>query len=99
MGNTCFLNFSVILIFLNTRVKLKLMQNTPLSNLRPGETGIVVQIAGGHGVRQKLALRGIKEGSWLRVISSRGPVVVESNGGQIAVGRGMAQKIIVEVIG
>ncbi len=70
-----------------------------LTDLRPGEIGVVIQIAGGHGMRQKLALRGIKEGSWLRIISSsRGPVVVESNGGQVAMGRGMAQKVIVEVI-
>ncbi|HDI12523.1 MAG: ferrous iron transport protein A [Hadesarchaea archaeon] len=70
-----------------------------LTNLKPGEKGVVIQVAGGHGMRQKLALRGIKEGSWLRMISSLGgPVIVESNGSQIAMGRGMAQKIIVEAI-
>lgn len=70
-----------------------------LTSLKPRETGVVIQIVGGQGMKQKLALRGIKEGSWLRMISSsRGPVVVESNGGQIAMGRGMAQKIIVDAI-
>ncbi|HID60792.1 MAG TPA: ferrous iron transport protein A [Hadesarchaea archaeon] len=70
-----------------------------LTSLKPRETGVVIQIVGGQGMKQKLALRGIKEGSWLRMISSsRGPVVVESNGGQIAMGRGMAQKIIVDGI-
>lgn len=76
-----------------------------LTSLKPGEIGVVIQIAGGHGMRQKLALRGIKEGSWLRMISSsRGPVVVEcsegleSSGSQVALGRGMAQKIIVGAI-
>jgi len=70
-----------------------------LTDLRPGEIGIVIQIAGGHGMKQKLALRGIREGSWLRMVSSsRGPVVVESNGSQIAMGRGMAERIIVGAI-
>jgi ferrous iron transport protein A len=68
----------------------------PLIDLRPEEMGVVVQIMGGRGLRQRLALRGIKEGVLVRVISSsRGPVVTESCGGQIAMGRGMARKIIV----
>jgi len=70
-----------------------------LTDLGPGEIGVVVQVMGGHGLRQKLALRGIKEGSWLRMVSSsRGPVVVESGESQIALGRGMAQKVIVGAI-
>lgn len=70
-----------------------------LIDLRCGEMGIVVQIVGGHGLRQKLALRGIKKGSWLRMVSSlRGPVVVESGGSQVAMGRGMAQKVVVGII-
>lgn len=71
-----------------------------MSDLKPGEAGVVIQIAGGQGLRQKLALRGIKEGCHLRVISSSsGPLVVESNGLQVAMGRGMARKVIVEPIG
>lgn len=57
---------------------------------------MVVQVVGGHGLQQKLALRGIKEGSWVRMISnSIGPVVVESGGTQVALGRGMAGRIMV----
>ncbi len=67
-----------------------------LTYLRPGETGVVAQIMGGHGLRQKLALRGIKEGSRVRMISSSiGPVVVECGGSQVALGRGMARRIMV----
>ncbi len=70
-----------------------------LTELKTGEIGVVIQVAGGYGLRQKLALRGIKEGSWLRMVSSSGgPVVVESRGSQIALGRGMAQKVVVGVI-
>lgn len=67
-----------------------------LTYLRPGETGVVVQIMGGHGLQQKLALRGIKKGSWVRMVSSSiGPVVVECGGAQVALGRGMARRIMV----
>jgi len=67
-----------------------------LTELRLGETGVVTQVAGGYGLRRKLALMGIKEGSWVRMISrSGGPVVVECGGSQIAIGRGMARRIMV----
>jgi ferrous iron transport protein A len=70
-----------------------------LTELGPREIGIVVQVAGGHGLRQKLALGGIKKGSWSRLVSSsKGPIIVERGGGQIAIGRGTAQKVVVGVI-
>jgi len=70
----------------------------PLVCLGPSEVGVVVEIAGGRGLRQKLALHGIREGTHLRVIASppTGPVLVDVSGCQVAVGRGMAQKIFVE---
>ena len=71
-----------------------------LSDPKPGEGGVIIQLVGGQGLRQKLALRGIKAGCYLRVVSSSsGPLVVESNGLQIAMGRGMARKVIVKPIG
>ena len=67
-----------------------------LTDLKTEETAVVSQIIGGYGLRRKLALRGIKEGSPVRMISnSLGPVVVECCGYQIALGRGMARRIIV----
>lgn len=67
-----------------------------LTELRLGEMAVVTQVAGGYGLRRKLALRGVKEGSWVRMISSSGgPVVVECGGGQMAIGRGMARRIMV----
>lgn len=65
-----------------------------LTDLQPGETGIVLQLNCGHGAKRKLTSRGIKNGSRVRMISgSRGPVVVECGGSQMAVGRGMAKKV------
>ena len=70
----------------------------PLSLLKPGEVGRVIAVEGGHGIRQKLFLRGLFEGSVVRVISCYGPVTVEVDRNTVSIGRGMAQKIIVRRI-
>ncbi|MCD6093685.1 MAG: FeoA domain-containing protein [Candidatus Omnitrophica bacterium] len=68
-----------------------------LINLKPGEWARVTAIQGGRGVRQRLSLRGIQEGSTLKVISSaQGPVVLEVKRNIVVIGRGMAAKVIVE---
>jgi Fe2+ transport system protein A len=67
-----------------------------LGQLGIGEIARIVAIGGGRGLRQKLYLRGLFEGKMLRVISNYGPVTVEVERNIIAIGRGMAQKIIVE---
>jgi len=64
-----------------------------LSQLKPGDLAKITAIEGGYGLRQKLSLRGISEGSFLRVISNQGPVTVEVDRNTICVGRGMARKI------
>ncbi len=66
-----------------------------LSQLKVGKTGEITTIEGGKGLKQKLLLRGLSEGKMLRVISNYGPVTIELDGGVVAIGRGMAQKIIV----
>jgi len=68
-----------------------------LIDLKPGENATVVRIEGGRGIRQKLYLRGILEGSLIRVISCNpGPVVLEVDRNTVAIGKGMAKKIMVE---
>lgn len=66
-----------------------------LAQLRTGETATIVSIEGGRGLRQKLLLRGLFEGKVIRVVSNYGPVTVEVDRNVVAVGRGMANKIIV----
>ena len=66
-----------------------------LSQLKPGEQGRVIVIEGGRGIRQRLFLRGLFEGSVVRMISCYGPVTVEVDRNTVSIGRGMAQKIIV----
>jgi ferrous iron transport protein A len=70
-----------------------------LIRVKAGEDRRVVRIVGGFGVIRKLNLLGIKEGKTIRKVSSqpmRGPVVIEVGGSQVAIGHGMARRIIVE---
>ena len=64
-----------------------------LDELKPGELARVIAVEGGYGLRQRLSLRGISEGSFLRVISNQGPVTVEVDRNTVSIGRGMACKI------
>lgn len=66
-----------------------------LTQLRIGEKARIMAIEGGRGLKQKLFLRGLIEGKVIRVVSNYGPVIVEINGNIVAIGRGMARKIIV----
>jgi len=71
-----------------------------LTEMRTGQTGIVVGVLGGHGLIQRLDALGIRQGKKVTKLSStlfRGPVMLRVNNTQVAVGFGMARKIIVEV--
>lgn len=67
-----------------------------LSQLGISEMARITAIQGGRGLRQKLLLRGLFEGKVVRVVSNYGPVTVEADRSVVAIGRGMAQKIVVE---
>jgi len=69
----------------------------PLSELGPGESAVVVDIAGGSGLRSKLYSMGLAPGVIIRVLERFpvGPVVIEAGGTRLAVGKGMAAKILV----
>lgn len=66
-----------------------------LTQLGIGEKAKIVAIGGGRGLRQKLFLRGLFEGKVVRVISNYGPMTIEVDRSTVAIGRGMAQKIVV----
>ncbi|HOJ86399.1 MAG TPA: FeoA domain-containing protein [Elusimicrobiales bacterium] len=60
----------------------------------------VVQINGGHNILKKLNSMGIFEGSWIEKVVSyeHGPIIVKVMNSRLAIGRGMAEKIMVEEI-
>jgi ferrous iron transport protein A len=70
-----------------------------LAEMRTGQTGTVVGVLGGHGLIQRLDALGIRPGKKVTKLSStlfRGPVTLRVNNSRVAVGFGMARKIIVE---
>ena len=72
-----------------------------LADMKPGQTGVVVEILGGHGMVRRLDALGLRLCKRIRKISSmlmRGPVVVDVDNFQIAIGHGMASRIIVEIM-
>jgi len=71
-----------------------------LVQMQRGHSGIVVQIQGGHGVVNRLGALGIIPGKRITKISSmlmRGPITIEVDRVQVAIGFGMADKVIVEL--
>lgn len=65
----------------------------------PGMKAKVVRLEGGRVFQMRLRTRGIREGSEIELltIQPRGPLVLIVGSTQVAMGRGMASKVIVEV--
>jgi len=58
----------------------------------------VVDISGGWGIRQRLGCLGIHPGDMITVKKSaimRGPILISIHGNQVALGRGVARKVVV----
>ena len=75
-------------------------KETTLAGMQTGQSGIVVQVQGGHGLVNRLSSLGIRPGKRITKISSmimRGPVTIEVDRAQVAIGFGMARRIIVEL--
>jgi ferrous iron transport protein A len=71
-----------------------------LTQMQPGEVGIVKEIQGGQGFIRKLQSMGVRPGKKITKVSShfwRGPQTVKIDNMQIAVGFGMAKRILAEV--
>jgi len=71
------------------------MEVVPLVELRSGERGVIVDFVGpGRG---RLYAMGLAPGAIVRVLENypRGPVIVEVGGTRLALGRGMAAKVLV----
>jgi len=73
-------------------------QLMPLAMVSPGEEVTVVDIRAGRGLTQRLADMGLMPGTILRVITSQmpGSVIIDLRGSRLALGFGVAQKIMVE---
>ena len=83
----------------------------PLTALRDGESGIITSIKAGRGrgggrrgwgFKKRLMDMGLTPGTRITVVRSapfRGPLEVSVRGSRLALGRGMAERIFVEIKG
>ncbi|MEW6667772.1 MAG: FeoA domain-containing protein [Thermodesulfobacteriota bacterium] len=71
-----------------------------LDKLKGGDVGVVKDIQGGRNIRQRLSRLGIHPSDRVRVVRNGffgGPVLMEVHGVEVGIGRGMAERIEVEV--
>jgi ferrous iron transport protein A len=77
-----------------------MIQRIPLTGMKAGETGKVVDVLGGRGVHNRLRSLGIRNGAKVTKVSgafARGPVVLRIGGAQVVLGFGVAHRVAVEV--
>ena len=72
----------------------------PLAFMMPGERGEIVEIRGGMRFAQKLYGMGLTPSTIIEVIVSNpsGPILINVRGSRVAIGKGMAMKIMVRRI-
>jgi len=76
-------------------------KHLPLAMINPSEEVTVAEIRGGRGLVQRLADMGLTPGTTLKVINSQmpGPVLIDLRGSRLALGHGVALKVMVEITG
>jgi len=70
-----------------------------LINLKPGEGAEIISILGGQMVTKRLSDLGLTPGTKIKVLRKApffGPIEIEARGSKLALGRGIASKILVE---
>ncbi len=71
--------------------------STNLTMLRQGDKGKVNAIAAGRGATKRLYELGFNTSAFVKIIKNDvGPVIVSLNGNKVALGRGLASKIILD---
>ncbi len=72
-----------------------------LTDLPVGRAALVVRLAGGHGMQGRLASMGLHVGSQVRLLHAprgSGPALVGIGQTRLAIGRGMAERILVSPV-
>ena len=68
--------------------------------MEAGQTGIIYDIQGGHGIKTKLEAMGMRPGVKIIKVSGQimqGPVIARVGKTQVAIGFGMARKVIIRI--
>ncbi|HIC88730.1 MAG TPA: ferrous iron transport protein A [Anaerolineae bacterium] len=76
-------------------------QIVPLDVLAPGARALVHQLQGGHRFISRMAAMGFTPGAEIVIVQNyrRGPLIVAIRDTHIALGRGEAKRVLVEVEG
>ncbi|MFA5423184.1 MAG: FeoA family protein [Phycisphaerae bacterium] len=71
-----------------------------LSQVRQGKTVVLVRVDAGCGLNNRLAAMGLLPRTQIKVVNNHhhGPFVLDLKGAKMALGRGMANKILVQEI-
>lgn len=71
----------------------------PICELMSGTTGTVVELHGGRAFQDRLMSMGLAPGAAIRIVRQGrgGPVLVAVGETRLAIGRGMSEKVFVEV--
>lgn len=71
----------------------------PLNAVGEGTDVVIRSFDGGHAFLARVAALGLIPGSEVRVVANRGrgPVLLQARDTRVAVGRGMAHRILVEM--
>lgn len=69
----------------------------PLTMVKAGKRVRLTRVNGGRGIQARLAAMGLVPGVEIEVVNNnrRGPIIVAVRESRLAIGRGMAHKIIV----
>lgn len=71
-----------------------------LTQMKPGESGVIIEVQGGFQMAKRIQSMGIRPGKKITKVSShfwRGPQTLQVDKAQIAIGFGMSRRIMIEV--
>ncbi len=70
-------------------------RSLPLTMVSPGERVKIIDFNGGTQLRKRLSDMGISIGQEVEVLNRGGPLIVSVKGSRVALGKGLAQKVMV----
>lgn len=75
-----------------------LLDNINLISLKPKEHGKVKEISGGCTARKRLYELGLNKGAQVKMVKNDfGPLILNLSGNKLALGRGLASNIVIEM--
>lgn len=73
------------------------MEYIDLASLKPNEFGQIREIVGGGAIRKRMYELGLNKGAKIKMVKNDfGPVILDISGSKLALGRGIALKIMVQ---